>query len=378
MKILVIPSTDWVKAPVPNRLNFICDIIAGTDEVFVLNYGFNKFRRFREMPTRCTLINGRIVPFNDLSLCYVLGFPFHLLRIRNLVKKHSIDVIVSANIIPSFAASFMPVPVVFDYQDHLEESASIYYWNSPLKPFVQQLARIITRYNLRHARAIITVTEEFRDYLTALGLKNIHVIPNGVSSDLLKPVPMDQARHRLGLNGTVLGYVGTLEYWVDLETVIEALPELDATLLIVGPDNVTQYGSLIKKLAEERGVTDKLVFSDVVPYADLGQYISAMDVCLNPLKRMKKNDMTLGGKIFNYLSCGKPVLSSRMTALEHFFGDALFYYDDKESFLREVRRIERSQINSTRYRDIALQYDWQALAYQYQQKLSAMKRRERR
>lgn len=366
MKILVIPSTDWVKAPVPNRLNFICDLIADSHEVFVLNYRFNKFRDFDAMPTRCRLVNSGRFRFNDLSLQYVLSAPFHLLSIRKLAKENGIDIILSANIIPSFAANLVSVPIVFDYHDHLEESASIYYWNSPLKQIVQKSVQIITQYNLRHADAVITVTEEFKEYLTDLGLVNIHVIPNGVSSDVLTPMPMEQAKRRLGLDGTVLGYVGSLEYWVDLETVIEALPELNATLLVVGPNNVTEYGSMIKKLAEERGVTDRLRFSDVVPYADLGHYISAMDVCLNPLKRMKKNDMTIGGKVFDYLSCGKPVLSSRMRALEHFFGDALFYYDDTESFLRQVRLIEQSEINGPKYRSIAVKSDWHDLAHQFQ------------
>ena len=29
MKVLVIPTTDWIRHPVPNRLNFIFDILAG-------------------------------------------------------------------------------------------------------------------------------------------------------------------------------------------------------------------------------------------------------------------------------------------------------------------------------------------------------------
>lgn len=370
MKILVIPPTDWVKAPVPNRLNFICDILADTHEVFVLNYQYKKFRDFPSLPTRCAVVNSGRCISNDLSLQFILNAPFHLLSIRRAVKENAIDVILSANIIPSFAASLMSTPIVFDYHDHLEESASIYYWNSPLRQFVQTVVRIITRYNLRHADDIVTVTEEFREYLAGLGLAKVHVIPNGVNSDVLRPVPMEQAKRRLGLDGTVLGYVGTLEYWVDLETVIEALPELDATLLVVGPDNLTEYGSMIKELAEERGVTERLRFSDVVPYADLGQYISAMDLCLNPLKLMKKNDMTIGGKVFNYLACGKPVLSSRMAALEHFFGDALFYYDDTESFLRQVRLIEGSEIDGPKYRAIAVRNDWHDLADQFRAVLS--------
>lgn len=366
MRILVIPPTDWVRAPVPNRLNFICDLLADSHEVVALEYGLGRFDGSGPMPTRCRLAPGGGFRCNDLLLQYVLSAPFHLLGIRRLVRENAIDVILSANILPSFAATFARVPVVFDYHDHLEESAAAYYWNSPLKRLVQASVRVVTRYNLRHAAAVVTVSEEFGEYLAGLGLAKIHVIPNGVSSDVLTPMPADRAKERLGLEGTVLGYVGTLAHWVDLETVIEALSELDATLLVVGPDRVTDYGSTIRELAKERGVLDRLRFAGAVPYADLGRYISAMDVCLNPLKRMKKNELTIGGKVFDYLSCGRPVLSSRMAALEHFFGDALFYYDDAGSFLHQVRLIEGSETPGAIYRRIAENNDWHGLAREFE------------
>ena len=58
----------------------------------------------------------------------------------------------------------------------------------------------------------------------------------------MRHFPMEQAKKSLGLKGTVLGYVGSLEHWVDLETVVSALPHLDATLLVVGPGLFTDYG----------------------------------------------------------------------------------------------------------------------------------------
>jgi glycosyltransferase involved in cell wall biosynthesis len=130
------------------------------------------------------------------------------------------------------------------------------------------------------------------------------VIPNGVDSQLLVPLPKDECKGRLGLKGNVLGYVGSLEHWVDLETVVEAMPFLDAKLMVVGPGLFTDYGEKIKSLAERCGVADKMKFVGAVRYSELGRYISAMDIGLNPLKNMLKNQETVGGKVFNYLSCG--------------------------------------------------------------------------
>ena len=366
MKILVIPTTDWIRHPVPNRLNFIFDILAEKHDVYVLHFGLKRFSNLEARETKCRLVEASWIKVDDPSLYYLLNFPYHLWKIRSIVKKRDIDVILSTNILPSFAANFAGSPVVFDYLDHLEESASIYYPGSALGEIVKQVVSRITRYNLRAARSVITVTRELSEFLRDQGVKDITVIPNGVDTEVLKPLPLQEAKNSLGLKGVVLGYVGSLEHWVDLETVVSALPRIDATLLVVGPGLFTDYGDGIKKMAEDLGVRDRIVFTGAVKYAELSRYISAMDIGLNPLKMMKKNEYAAGGKVFNYLACGRPVLSSRMVALERLLGDEIFYYDDVESFVMQVRRILSLVHDEKEYRSVAESYDWCIMAQKYE------------
>ncbi|MDD4653656.1 MAG: glycosyltransferase [Methanothrix sp.] len=288
---------------------------------------------------------------------------------RQIAKRLKIDVILSTNILPSFAANLAHPPVVFDYLDHLEESASIYYPGSALGEVVKQVVRLITRYNLRKARSVITVTQELSDFLHDLGIKDITVIANGVDTKLLGPLSMKEAKKSLGLNGVVLGYVGSLEHWVDLETVVSAMPQLDATLLVVGPGLFTDYGEEIKKMAKDLGVLDRIVFTGAVEYGQLSRYISAMDIGLNPLKMMKKNEYAAGGKVFNYLACGRPVLSSRMISLERLLGDEIYYYDDVASFAAHVKNILTAGGGEKRYRALAERYDWREMAEDYEKVL---------
>ncbi|MFZ3148254.1 MAG: glycosyltransferase [Methanothrix sp.] len=366
MKILVIPTTDWIRHPVPNRLNFIFDSLAEEHDVYVLHFGLKRFSNLEARETKCRLIKANWINVEDPSLYYLLNFPYHLWKIRRIVNDQDIDVILSTNILPSFAANFAHSPVVFDYLDHLEESASIYYPGSALGEIVKQVVGLITRYNLRTARWVITVTRELSEFLRDIGVKNITVVPNGVDTKLLLPHSMLDAKKSLGLTGVVLGYVGSLEHWVDLETVVLALPHIDATLLVVGPGLFTDYGDKIKKMAEDLGVRDKIVFTGAVKYAELSRYISAMDIGLNPLKMMKKNEYAAGGKVFNYLACGRPVLSSRMISLERLLGEEIYYYDDVESFTMQVKSILAAGNDEKRYRSIAMKYDWRALAKRYE------------
>ena len=62
----------------------------------------------------------------DPSSYYLMNSLSHLQKIRETVRDKKIDVILSTNILPSFLANFAGVPVVFDYLDHLEESASMF------------------------------------------------------------------------------------------------------------------------------------------------------------------------------------------------------------------------------------------------------------
>ena len=171
----------------------------------------------------------------------------------------------------------------------------------------------------------------------------------------------------MGLKGNVIGYVGSLEHWIDLEMVVESLPDLEVSLLVVGPGLFTDYGEKIKEMANELGVSEKITFTGAVPYEELGTYISAMDIGLNTLKKMDKNEYAVGGKVFNYLACGRPVLSSRTISLVKLLGDNLFYYDDKDGFIRETKRILETPTNEEKYRELAQTFDWEVLARKYEE-----------
>ena len=366
LNLLVIPTTDWTRHPVPNRLNFIFDRIAERNRVFVVHFKLARFTGLPERSTRCRLVRTPGVPVEDPSLYYLLSAPLHLWTIRKTVREEGIELVTASNILPAALATFSGVPVVFDYLDHLEESAMVYYPGSFIGHIVQKTVRSIVRFAVRRSKGVITVTPAFSRHLSDIGADNIRIIPNGVSNKAFIRHPADEAKERLGLSGAVIGYVGSLEHWVDLETIVDTMPSLAVTLLIVGPGLFTDYGELIRKRAMERGVTDRVVFTGQVPYEDLSWYISAMDVGLNPLKAMKKNLFTVGGKIFNYLACGVPVLSSRMPAVEEELGDAISYYDDAQSLAEGVRALTTHPPDPDRLMGVAKKYDWDRISQDYE------------
>ncbi|WP_298683283.1 glycosyltransferase [uncultured Methanomethylovorans sp.] len=374
MNILVIPTTDWTRHPVPNRLNFIFDIMAEKHNVHVINFKLKKFKDQKPRTTKCKLHDVTAINVNDPSAYYIVNSAYHMFKIRNILKKEKIDVVVSANILPAFLVNLVKgkTPIVFDYLDHYEESAATYYPDSFFGRIVKYGVRQIIHYNLKNADVLITVTTELRDFLQHLSEKSIHVIPNGVDTSVFEIIPREYAKKELGLDGTIIGYVGSLEYWIDLETAIKTLPKLDAKLLIIGPGLFTDYGETIKSLASELGVLDRMIFKGRVEYSELYRYISAMDIGLNPLKHVMKNEVAVGGKIFNYLACGVPVLSSRMRAVENVLGNDLYYYDDEVSFIESVQNILAAEIDRQKYIDIAEAFDWRNIATMYEKVIRSL------
>ena len=68
MRILVIPTTDWIRHPVPNRLNFIFDILAEKHDVYVLHFGLKRFSKLQARETKCRLVEASWINVEDPSL----------------------------------------------------------------------------------------------------------------------------------------------------------------------------------------------------------------------------------------------------------------------------------------------------------------------
>jgi glycosyltransferase involved in cell wall biosynthesis len=362
LNILLIPPKDWLHHPFKNRLNFIFERIAKNNNVYVLGYHFKKFEENTPITTNCQVIPCDFFHTNDLSLYYILNIPFHYLSIYKTVKKYNIDIIVTANILPAFLSNFVGKPIVTDYLDHFNESAAVYYTRHAfIYNIINKITKKIIAYNLTHSTTIITVTPELKIYLeTIVKNKKIYTIPNGVDMSILYPLPKNKNKT------PVLGYVGSIEYWVDLETPIRSMKYIDAKLIIIGPPLFSSYISDITKLIEQENVSDKVEFKGTIPYENLNKYINNFDIGLNPLKDMDKNNFSAGGKTFMYLACGIPVLSSMIKSLNTLLGNSIYYYNGINDFIKKITEILNKDHNPYNLRDSIKEFDWDVLAQSYE------------
>ncbi|QGU00484.1 hypothetical protein SYNTR_1890 [Candidatus Syntrophocurvum alkaliphilum] len=135
----------------------------------------------------------------------------------------------------------------------------------------------------------------------------------------------------LDLPNPVLGFVGAIKEWIDLELIKEvAFRFPNASVVMIGP------------VGANVDISD---FDDINNVYFLGhrnrevlpQYIKGFDVCLNPFKENELTATVSPLKFYEYLASGKPIASVPMPEIMEFEG-LVEFGRGKEGFVDAIRR----------------------------------------
>lgn len=244
------------------------------------------------------------------------------------------------------------INTIYDLADNLPEMIR----NSPqikpvLRPLGQLIGSIMVHRNIAISTKTVCTTDRLKD-LYHIPQSKFELVPNGVDIELFQNRSSPQLRKSLAIEADfIVGYVGVLREWIDLEPVFTALSRLsrnsslDIKMLVVGEEGGLEK---TRDLARKYEVSDKVIFAGTVPYTQIPEYISCMDVCLLPYKAGAPfTDTTLPLKLFEYMACGKAVISSKMTGAPPAFRDKILYasnegeYQDRLMTLHSDRRLRQ-------------------------------------
>jgi glycosyltransferase involved in cell wall biosynthesis len=183
----------------------------------------------------------------------------------------------------------------------------------------QQLALIhwIEQLAIRHSDHLVVRGSYHKQWLATQKFQNVEFIPDGVDCQALGPVESALLKQDLGLADCrlVVGVVGSMS-WSDRHQmcygwdVIEALALLkDAPVkaLLVGDGSGR---AILEQRARELGVADRVVFTGQLPYEQLPEYISAMDVCVSTQSNDLVGMVRTTGKLPLYLAYGRYVIAT--------------------------------------------------------------------
>jgi len=131
LKILIVPTTDWLGHPFPSRLHHIFEEIAEDNEVHVLRFGFYDEKRLK---TQVLVHEIGDVNSKHLALYYTVNAIKHFQTVREIVKQHKIDVVVISNLLSGYAAAKAArnlAKLVYDLPDYFPASGAGYSARTP-------------------------------------------------------------------------------------------------------------------------------------------------------------------------------------------------------------------------------------------------------
>lgn len=166
----------------------------------------------------------------------------------------------------------------------------------------------------RRAKAIVSVTESFREDLVARGIPRdkIHVVINGVDLDRYEPRPRDAELEReFGLDGKfVAGYMGTHGMAHALPKVLEAAEQLlhreDIAFFFAGSG---AERAKVEQLVQERKLHNVRLIPRQ-PKERMPALWSVCDLSIVPLRNTPVFATVIPSKIFESMGMGVPILMS--------------------------------------------------------------------
>jgi ubiquinone/menaquinone biosynthesis C-methylase UbiE len=156
---------------------------------------------------------------------------------------------------------------------------------------------------------------------------DIVFVPNAGDFDHFNKLPENTLLENI--KKPIIGYFGAIAEWFDNE-LIEFLAENNKNwnFVLIG----RTFGSNIKNLKTFPNVH----FLGEKPYKELPDYLFWFDVCIIPFKLTPLIEATHPVKFYEYLSSGKPVVSSKLPELLK-FSDICYIAENKEDFLEKIK-----------------------------------------
>jgi glycosyltransferase involved in cell wall biosynthesis len=387
MNILLIPATDYLHHPVVSRQHHIFENLTKTDRVHVLQ--FDLYLQNSRRKTSVTLHRMKQSPSKGLSSFYLLNFLVYAKKILEIVKKEHIDVVIISNLlpgIPTLLSKRLGCKVVVDLKDLFSDNAAIYYRNSFVSSIVNGCSEWVLQRLLKRADHVIAVSAFLSDYAKGVGVKNVSLITNGAELSIFKPnLRIDKSvtniKEKLR-SAHVIGFVGSIDGWVDFETVLLAMKELvssipDLKLLVIGGKMVTGYLDDVKSFAAKLGLDDRIISTGFVPHTEVPKYLALMDVGLIPMRQgLRLNQARCPDKLFEYLACGIPVVSTPVPEVVRIGKRAVKLYNSVPTLINALSDVFSNRTLQTQMAkdgiEIAKNYDWNIITANYRNVLQAV------
>ncbi|MFC2061472.1 glycosyltransferase [Elusimicrobiota bacterium] len=294
-----------------------------------------------------------VLPFHRFKSVRALNNTILKNKLRSIIKKYGFN--------DSLIWTY--VPAVADTIGALESRMVIYHCVDELSanPLIPDILRKIEEDFIRDNADLVFVTSKSL-YDSKSGFSNaVHYLPNVADFKHFNKAISGSGRVPQDIKDIkrpVAGFIGAVsEYKLDIELIKHVAEKMtDVSFVFIGPSGEGE------KAVDPNNVIDmeNVHFLGPKPFEKLPDYLREFNICLLPnrINEYTRNMFPL--KFFEYLSAGKPVISTDLPALREFSN---YYYTASggDDFIDKIKKAldedNREKINSRI--DLASRYTWE-------------------
>lgn len=218
-------------------------------------------------------------------------------------------------------------PVVLTFHTMVGDVLDYYSPVSLDKGFIEKILWKYMRFVLKRMDSVIVPTPGIgRELIGKVGEIDVVTIPTGIDTGCFHP-RIDYAELKKKLNictKYVVAHVSRLSYEKNIDMVIHAMHNVDATLVIAGSGPCEEE---LKKQTVEEGLTEKVIFTGFLEKDELLQLYSMADAVVSA-----SAFETQGLSILEAMACGTPVVCRDARAFHDIITDRKngFLFTDPE------------------------------------------------
>jgi glycosyltransferase involved in cell wall biosynthesis len=209
------------------------------------------------------------------------------------------------------ALSFKLLGVKFIF-DHHDVNPELYLAKYERKDFLYKVLVWLEEMTFLTSDVVIATNDSYKEVAVTRGHRapeRVFVVRNGPNLTTFHPVPPNPSlKHG---KPYLVGYVGVmsaqdgLDILLDVAEHIKALGRKDIHFTCVGSGPAF---SELQRMVTEKNIGDIVNFTGRIPDADLLEVLSTADICVNPDKPCRMNDISTMIKIMEYMAMGKPIV----------------------------------------------------------------------
>jgi len=350
MNILIIHEVDWIKK-VTFEIHHLSELFSlkGHNVYAIdipdpgkisLSNEFKNVENFHRVYENSSvqLFRTPTIPIKGMNRisAYFTSYRF----IKKILKDNDIDIVLLYSIVTNAKATIKAcketnTPIINRTFDVIHDLIDEKY----LKNFVSKIEKsVYPKFD-----KVIANTPFMKKWSEDLRAKHVIIIPQGVDSNIMKPMSKDlelQKQLNINSNDRVVMYLGSIHSISGLPTILNYIPKIikqipTFKLLIVGGGaHLESLKNISKKLELEQFI----IFTDYVPYLEIPKYCSLAELCINPFEITDMTKKLSPVKIFDLLACGKSILATPLDGLLYDFPEksGILIYANLEDFESKI------------------------------------------